>query len=85
MLEICNPGNEPVSFASDYQYIDSFHARIQKCLSEGVKLCNTDNMYIFRGERIQIPLKAGQHPPANETPFNSVIAMRISGDPDQYC
>ena len=44
-IEICNPGN----VASDYRYIDSFHARIQKVLSEGVQLCNTDN--IFLGER----------------------------------
>ena len=35
----------------------------------------------FRGERIQIPLKAGQHRPASETPFNSLIALRISGVP----
>ena len=48
--------------------IDSFHARIQKVLSEGVQLCNTDNN--FRpGERIQIPLKADQCRPASETPF----------------
>ena len=65
---ICNPGSEPVGFASDYRYIDSFHARIQKVLSEGVQLCNTDNN--FRpGERIQIPLKADQRRPASETPF----------------
>ena len=31
----------------------------------------------FRGERIQIPLKAGQHRPASETPFNRLIALRI--------
>ena len=38
------PGSEHVGFASDYRYIDSFHARIQKVLSEGVQLCNTDNI-----------------------------------------
>ena len=41
--------------------------------------------YFFRGGRIQIPLKAGQHRPASETPFNSLIALRIvriSGGPD---
>ena len=39
----------------------------------------------FRGKRIQIPLKAGQHRPASETPFYSLIALRIariSGGPD---
>ena len=65
------PGSKPVGFASDYRYIDFFHARIQKFLSEGVQLCNTDNN--FRpGERIQIikiPLKADQCRPASETPF----------------
>ena len=58
----------PDQSRSDYRYIDSFHARIQKVLSEGVQLCNTDNN--FRpGERIQIPLKADQCRPASETPF----------------
>ena len=78
-IEICNPGN----VASDYRYIDSFHSRIQKVLSEG---SNSATLTIFfRGERIQIPLKAGQHWPASETPFNSLIALRIvriSGGPD---
>ena len=45
------------------------HARIQKVLSEGVQLCNSDNVFFFsffRGERIQ---KSGHHQPASETPF----------------
>ena len=33
----------------------------------------TLTIYFFRGERIQIPLKAGQHRPASETPFNSSL------------
>ena len=39
-------------------------------------------IYFFRGERIQIPLKAGQHRPASKTPFNSSLALRITGSPD---
>ena len=50
------------------------HARIQNVLSEGVQLCNSDNVFFFsfffRGERIQISLKSGHHRPASETPFN---------------
>ena len=42
----------------------------------------TLTVYFFRGERIQIPLKAGQHRPASKTPFNSSLALRITGSPD---
>ena len=31
---------------------------------------------------LQMPLKAGQHRPASETPFNSSLALIISGGPD---
>ena len=58
-----------------------FRRGSRKFLSVGVQLCNTDNIF-FRGERIQTPLKAGQHRPASETPFNSSLALRISGGPD---
>ena len=53
----------------------------------------------FKGERIQISLKAGYHLPASDTPLNGVllranegptlnaglVVLRISGDPVQYC
>ena len=44
----------------------------------------TLTIYFFRGERIQILLKAGQHRPASKTPFNtcSSLALRITGSPD---
>ena len=77
-------------------------------LSEGVQLCNSDNVFfLFRGERIQIPLKAGHYRPTSETPFKwrlagvlmafcwraddgptlnaGLVALRILGDPVQYC
>ena len=38
----------------------------------------TLTVYFFRGERIQIPLKAGQHRHASETQFNSSLPLRIS-------
>ena len=31
---------------------------------------------------LQMPLKAGQHRPSSETPFNSSLALIISGGPD---
>ena len=83
-IEICNPGNEPAGFASDYRYIDSFPCADPESFVRGGQLCNTDNIF-FRGERIQMPLKAGKHRTASETPFISLIDLRISGDPDQYC
>ena len=53
----------------------------------------------FKGERIRISLKAGNHRPASETPLNGIslacrwcptlnaglVVLRISGDPVQYC
>ena len=62
-LEICNPGNEPAGFASDYRYINS--CADPENFVRGVQLCNTDNIF-FRGERIKVPLKAGQNWPASE-------------------
>ena len=56
------------------------HARIQKVLSEGVQLCNSDNVFFvsfFRGERIQISLKSGHHRPVSETSFK----WRFAGVP----
>ena len=56
------------------------HARIQKVLSEGVQLCNSDNVFFFsffRGERIEISLKSGHRRPASETPFK----WRFAGVP----
>ena len=57
--------------------------------------------FFFRGERIQIALKAGHHRPARETPFTfflraddgptlntGLVALRIliiAGHPVQYC
>ena len=77
-IEICNPGN----VASDYRYILILFMRGKFCQRGS----NSATLTIFfRGERIQIPLKAGQHRPASETPFNSLIALRIvriSGVPD---
>ena len=56
------------------------HARIQKVLSEGVQLCNSDNVFfLFRGERIQIPLKAGHYRPASETTFKWRLAGVLNG------
>ena len=54
---------------------------------------------LFKGERIQISLKAGHHRSASETPLNGVslachdvptlnvglVVLRIPGDPVQYC
>ena len=57
----------------------STHARIQKVLSEGVQLCNSDVFFLFRGERIQIPLKAGHYQPASETPFKWRLAGVLNG------
>ena len=42
----------------------------------------------MRGGRIEIPLKAGQHRSASDdgsTLNAGFVALRISGDPDQYC
>ena len=75
---LCNPGSEPVGVASEYRYIDSFHVRIQKVLSEGVRSNSATRTIFFRlGERNQIPLKAGQHRPASELPFK----WRFAGVP----
>ena len=67
----------------------STHAQIQKVLSEGVQLCNSDNafFFLFRGERIQIPLKMAFRWRADDGPtLNAgLVALRISGDPVQYC
>ena len=47
----------------------------------------------MRVGRIQIPLYAGHHRPASETPFNAddgskwnagLVVLLYSGDPDQY-
>ena len=54
----------------------STHALIQKVLSEGVQLCTSDNVFfLFRGERIQLPLKAGLHRPASKWRFAGVPMM----------
>ena len=55
------------------------HARIQKVLSEGDQLCNSDVFLFsfFRGERIHTSLKAGHHRPASEAPFK----WRFAGVP----
>ena len=65
--------------------IDALYAfyRIPKCLNWRNILSwipfgsdldpNSDNVFFFfKGERIQISLKAGHHRPASETPFNGV-------------
>ena len=41
---------------------------------------NSDNVFFFffKGERIQISLKAGHHRPASETPFNEGIRSSIA-------
>ena len=45
-----------------------FNARIQNVLSEGVQL-------LLKAERMRIPLKAGHHRPASETP----LKLRLAG------
>ena len=59
------------------------HARIQKVLSEGSKF---DNVFFFffgggggllmSGGRIKMPLLAGHHRPASETPFEMAFLWR---------
>ena len=49
------------------------HARIQKVLSEGIQLCQC----FFLGDRIQVPLKAGQYRPASKAP----LKWRFAGGP----
>ena len=58
------------------------HARIQKVLSEGVQLCNFENVFffsLFRGERIQISLKSGHHRPDVECWLGNFENFRGSG------
>ena len=48
------------------------------CQSES----NFDNVFflgLMRGERIQIPLKAGYHRPASETPFKPAAKRHVNG------
>ena len=53
----------------------SFHARIQKVLSEGVQLWQRNFLFYFMlmiGGWSKISLKAGHHRPTSETPLNGV-------------
>ena len=59
------------------RHIDFEDARIQIVLSEGVQR-NSDKVLEMSGERIQIPLKAGHHRSASETPF---FKWRLAGGP----
>ena len=67
------------------------HVRIQKVLSEGIQLCNSDNVFFFffffRGERIQISLKMAFRWRADDGPMLNagLVALRISEDPVQSC
>ena len=73
--------------------MELFHGQIQKVLSEGVQLCNSDNVF-FRGEGIHIPLKraiiglpAKCHADDGPTLNAGLAALRIlrnSGRPVQY-
>ena len=63
-------------------FAHTHHARIQKVLSDGYPThqlsYNVFFVLFFMGERIQIPLKAGHHRPASETPLNAgLVALRI--------
>ena len=57
------------------------HPQIQKVLSEGVQLSNSENVFFFFFffflERIQISLKASKHRPTSKTPFK----WRFAGVP----
>ena len=97
-----------------FDSFDALHAfyRMPKCLNWRNILSripfgsdldlNYDNLFFiffFKGERIQISLKAGHHRSTSETPLNSVslacpwwptlnaglVVLRISGDPVQFC
>ena len=75
----------------------STNARIQKVLSEGANSATlTTFFFFFRGERIQISLKAGHHRPGSKMALHwhaddgptlnaGLVALRISGDLVQYC
>ena len=56
------------------------HARIQKVLSVGVLGVqhNQYNIFFWWLERIQIPLKAGHHRPASETPFECWLVSFVT-------
>ena len=58
---------------------------IQNVLSEGGPTLTF--FKLMRGEGIQIPLLAGQHRPANETPFNGVFASEpmVTNDECWHC
>ena len=75
----------PSAFARQSRIFDSIDAllafyRMPKCLNWRSILSwsdldpNSDNVFFFffKGERIQISLKAGHHRPASETPLNGV-------------
>ena len=84
-------------FRNQINSSNTFHARIQKVLSEGVQLWQRFFL-LMRGGRIQMPLWAGHHQPDSETAFKwlfadndgptlnaGLLALWFSGDRDQYC